>query len=355
MTKNCIINKKKKIKEAIKLLDSVNRNCLIVVNDDKTLIGTLTDGDIRRGFLKNISVNNKVEEICNKDYLYFRENYNIDKIKKILSNKNKNIRLIPILDNQGRIKKLFDISSFRKLKKKLVTKTKKLKVIIMAGGEGKRLQPATNILPKPLIPIGDKTLIEIIIKKFYDQGFKNFSISLNYKKELIKSYFKDIKNKIDYKLSFIEETNQLGTAGSLFYLKKERIKNFIVTNCDNILNFDYENLINYHNDKKNDLTIVGNKKKFNFSYGEIILDKENNFLKIKEKPIFNIFTNSGLYLINKNVINLLNKPKKIDMNELIGLSVKKGLKVGVFPVFDKSWIDVGQWNDYKKFLKSTNI
>ena len=120
----------------------------------------------------------------------------------------------------------------------------------MAGGKGKRLKPATNILPKPLIPIGDKTLIELIIKKFIDQGFKNFSISVNYKKELIKSYFKDIKKNIDYKISFIEESNPLGTAGSLFFLKKDKSKSYIVTNCDNMLNLNFENLINFHNEKK---------------------------------------------------------------------------------------------------------
>jgi len=346
MTENLIISDKKKLKDAIKLIDSVHRNCLIVLDSKKKIVGTITDGDIRRALLKKKNIDTSLKDLCNKKYVHFDTNYNLNNIKDILLNKKNNINIIPIINKNKKLIKIFTKASFQKKKIK-ISKIKNIKIVIMAGGIGKRLKPATNVLPKPLIPIGKDTLIEKVMNNFIIQGMNDFVISINYKKELIKAYFKDIRKK--FKLSFIEENKPLGTAGSLYLLKRNKCNNFFVTNCDNIINVNLRSIINFHFQKNNDFTLVGNNKKINIPYGQIQRNQSGNFKDIKEKPNLKILINSGLYLINKKVIRLIKQNRKLDMNDLIKICSKKNLKIGIYTIKNNSWIDVGQWNEYKKF------
>ena len=352
MINNYLIKGNNKIRDAIKLLDSVNRNCLIVIDEKKKALGTITDGDIRRALLKKKSINSKLKDLCNKNFLFFERNYDIHKIKKIILNENNNINIVPILNEKKNIIKIFTIQSFKKKLFKFNKKLSSIKVVIMAGGRGSRLHPATNVLPKPLMPIGENTLIENIMSKFKRQNLKNFIISINYKKDLIKAYFKDTKK---LNLKFLEEKKPLGTAGSLSYLKKLNSKNYFVTNCDNIIDVDYGDIFEYHKQKQNDLTIVGNLKNISIPYGQIMLDENGKFFKLKEKPNIKILINSGLYLIGKKAIEIIPSNIKFDMDQLISLSMKKKLKVDVYPIEDNSWMDVGKWKEYRKFSKSIKI
>lgn len=348
-----LISGEKKIKDGIKLLDSVNRNCLIVVDLKRCVIGTITDGDIRRSLLRKKNINTKLKSICNTKYLCFRRNYNIYDVKKIFLNKKNNIKIIPIIDKNKKLIKIFTPESFNKKKYRFNKKLKPLKVVIMAGGKGKRLWPVTTVLPKPLIPIGENTLIENIMGKFKDQGLNKFLVTINFKKELIKAYFKD--SLLNFNISFLEEKKPLGTAGSLFFLQKFKPQDYFVTNCDNIIDINYGNIFEFHKQKKSDLTIVGNTKNINISYGQILLDDNGQFLELKEKPKIKILINSGLYILGKRVIKIIPRNIKLDMNQLIGLCKSKGLKVDVYPIEDESWIDVGQWKEYKKFSKSIDL
>ena len=348
-----LISGEKKIKDVIKLLDSVNRNCLIVVDLKKHVIGTITDGDIRRSLLRNKNINTKLKSVCNKNYLYFGRNYKINNIKEIFLDKKNNIKIIPIIDENKKIIKIFTPKSFDKKKYLYNKKLKSIKVVIMAGGKGKRLWPVTTVLPKPLIPIGESTLIENIMSKFKSQGLNKFLITINYKKELIKAYFKDSLSNLH--INFLEEKKPLGTAGSLFFLQKFKPQDYFVTNCDNIIDIDYGNIFEFHIQKKSDLTIVGNTKNINISYGQILLDDTGQFLELKEKPKIKILINSGLYVLGKKVIKIIPKNMKLDMNQLISMCKSKGLKVDVYPIEDKSWVDVGQWKEYKKLSKSIEL
>ena len=222
----------------------------------------------------------------------------------------------------------------------------------MAGGLGTRLEPFTKVLPKPLIPIDGKPIINHIMESFKNSGSNTFYITLNYKSKILKSYFEELKHK--YKIFFLEEKKPLGTAGALFLLKNRIAINFFVTNSDIILNTDYIDLYNFHIESKNDITLVVAAKEYEIPYGSCEISSNGNLLKINEKPKYNFLINSGLYLLNNKILKLLKKNNKIDMNELIELAIEKKFKIKIYPVSDKQWIDVGQWVEYKKIVEKFN-
>ena len=351
--KKIIILENQSIKKGLKALSNSVIKCLIVVSVKKKVLGTITDGDIRRSLLRGKTLKTKLKDIYNKKFTYFYDNnFNKNQIQREFE-KFKNLKLIPILKKNNQISSIYSSNNFYNFLGDSKKSFDKTKVVIMAGGFGTRLAPATNVLPKPLLPIGSKTLIEIVIDKFYQQGLNNFILSVFYKKDLIKAYFKEQTNK--YKLKFINEKKPLGTAGSLFFLKKYQDKNFIVTNCDNIIDTNYHSLMAHHEKHKNDITLVGTKKKFLLPYGILESDKNHNLVKIKEKPNLSFIINSGLYIINKKVIKNLKTEKKMDMNELVSQSIKKKFKIGIFPLNENSWTEVGQWKEFNKFKKDNNF
>ena len=241
MKSNIFANENITILSAMKKISTNKENSLIVVDSSKKLLGLLSDGDLRRGILNNHSLDTKIKKIFNRDikFLYKKKctKSNIDKIFK-----NKKINLIPVIDrNQVVIqylsrKKVYDNT--------LVKKKLDCDVVIMSGGKGTRLKPYTNILPKPLLQINNKTMIENIIDGFREDGINSFFISINYKSKLIKSFFEELSPK--YKVSFIEEKKPLGTAGSLYKFKKKTKKTFFVINCDTILNINFGKVLQHH-------------------------------------------------------------------------------------------------------------
>ena len=284
MKKNLILPTSS-IKKALNDLKLSGEKCLIVVNSNKKLLGTLSDGDIREAILNNHSLSDSIKNIYQKKCIYFYEkDLDIIKIKKIFTNKI--ISLIPVVNNNLKVIKTinwFDI--FKDSEIPLVEKLN-IPVVIMAGGKGTRLQPLTNILPKPLIPINQKTIIEHIIDRFLKYDIKLFFISINYKSLIIKAFFKELKN--DYKVKFLEEDSPLGTAGSLSLLNNKIKKTFFVTNCDTIINANYNDFYNFHLKNKNDLTIMVSAKQFEIPYGTCELN-ENGLLKKLMKNLIMIY------------------------------------------------------------------
>ena len=348
MINKILVSENISIKKALSILDNAKIKNLLIVKNNKRILGTITDGDIRRYFLKDSNLYSAIKKACNKNFKYFRKPYSLKKIKKIIFSGENNIEILPILDKNDKIIKIYSKYNLgSKLKKKTINKN--LKVLILAGGRGTRLKPATNILPKPLMPIGNKSIIETIISQFSNQGIINFYISLFYKKQFIKSYFEDLK--LNLNINFFEEKKPLGTAGSLIYLKKVSGKFFFVINCDNLINIDYENLYNFHKEKKSDFTIVGTYKKYKISYGEIILENDSSFKKINEKPTLKLLINTGLYIISRKIINLIKYNQSIDMDSLIKLAKSKNFKINVYPIEDNYWNDLGEWEEFKKFRK----
>ncbi len=333
------------IREALLKIDKNGKKSLIVIDKKKRLFGTISDGDIRRHILKNNSLNYKIFKICNKNPHYLFEKHVNKKIihKKFSTN---DVLILPIISDKFILKKIITNDNLNidvPIKKKI-----RIPALIMAGGLGKRLDPFTRILPKPLIPINDKPIIEVIIKQFINNGFDKVYISLNYKADLIVSVLKLIEKKYLKKIFFVKEKKQLGTAGSINLIKNKIQDLLFVSNSDTLINLPYHEIIKYHKTKTLDLTIISSIKNFTIQYGVSTLN-ENGLLKnITEKPSNDYLVNIGIYLVNKKVLNLLDKNKKIDFTEVIKIALNNNLRVGVFPVSDSSWRDIGDWDNFKK-------
>ena len=241
---------------------------------------------------------------------------------------------------------LFYTDLFKNNKKNNGAKKFSTAIVIMAGGKGTRLEPFTNVLPKPLVPIDSKPIIDHIIEKFIKNKFHNFFITLNYKSKILKAYFQEKKPK--FKLTFIEEPKPLGTAGGLRLLKNKLTKPFIVTNCDTIIDVNLEDLMKFHIENSNDLTLIASSKEHIIPYGTCKLTKKGQLQKIIEKPKFDFFVNVGMYVLNHNLIKLIPKNKSYDMTDFIQLLKVKKKQVGIFPIDDTAWVDVGQWSEYHK-------
>ena len=346
--KKIFIQPNSSIKEALRQLDKTNEGCLIVVNKKNKLLGTLSDGDLRRIILKGKLINDKISGIYEKKPTFIKkESYSLNHIKDIFLKKM--IDVIPIVDNS---KKVIDIVFFAELFKKNKNNkhAKKLSttVVIMAGGKGTRLEPFTNVLPKPLVPINEKPIIEHIIEKFIRNKFYNFIITLSYKNKILRAYFQEMKPK--FKLSFIDEPKPLGTVGGLSLMKSKLKKPFIVTNCDTIIDVNFEDLMNFHTTNGNDVTLVVSSKEYIIPYGTCKLTKQGFLQKIEEKPKLDFFVNVGMYVLNPNLIKFIPKKKIYDMTDLIQLLKKKKKRIGAYPIDDGSWIDVGQWSEYRKVV-----
>ena len=258
-----------------------------------------------------------------------------------------NMNVVPVLDNNRIVVDYLTLNKLSKTSKKNI-KTR-IKIIIMAGGEGKRLRPLTKVLPKPLIPLNNKPVIMHIIDSFIKQGSNDFIISINYKKDVIKSFFKNINK--NFKLNFIEEVKKLGTAGSLYFLKNKFKDPFLVTNCDTILNINLHEFKKFHIQNKNYLTIAAANKEINLKYGSCKLNNKGNLDYIEEKPSLNFLANTGMYIINPEAIKLIKKNKKYDVTNLINDLKTNGKKIGVFSINENDWTDVGDWTEYNKVNK----
>jgi dTDP-glucose pyrophosphorylase len=334
-----------KINNALSYLNNNQDKCLVVIDKKNKLIGTLTDGDIRRSILKGVSFKESIKKIINKKPFFIKlkksqKNREINITKNIF----KNYSVVPIVDSNNIVIKIVTskLSSFSG-KKGIKIFSQEIPVIIMAGGEGKRLLPHTAILPKPLIPYNGKSMTEHIINRFENYGFKKFILTVQYKSKLMEAYFSDIFRK--KKISFIFEKKPLGTAGSLKKLQK-KLKSFFVINCDTLINCDYISLLNFHNENQNDLTIVASRKIEKLKYGSCEIAKNGNLKKIKEKPEVSFLANTGCYLLNSKILRLIRKDEKLDMNTLIERAISKKYKISVFPIQESEWLDLGTWNKF---------
>ena len=347
--KDIKINKSTSILKALKKMNIVGTKCLVVVDKNKTFLGTLTDGDLRRLILRNKNLNLKINNSYNKNSIfYFEKTMNLKKIKKEMMYKK--IDLIPILDQKKKLKSYVTINSDISYPFKISNKKIKNPVVIMAGGKGTRLDPFTRVLPKPLIPMGDQTMIEKIINGFSRQGFKNFFLTLNYKSKIIENYLSDVIKNV--KVSYIKEKKFLGTAGSLSLLKPKIKDDIIITNCDTLIEINYSEVLDYHKKNKYDFTVVASTKEFEVPYGACIINDKGELKKLKEKPKYNLLVNVGFYILKAELLRLIKKNKHLSMTDFINNLQSKNYKIGVYPCHENFWKDIGQWEEYEKSLKN---
>ena len=332
--------------EALKKINKFGGRSLIVVSNKKILRGILSSADLRKAILNYNITNAKINKIYNKKPRFIFSDEIQKKMKKISLNVKK-LSIIPIIDRKT--KKIIDVLESEKLNLLDIKKKNKklnISVVIMAGGKGTRLMPYTSVLPKPLLPINQKPTINHIIDRFMMHSAKNFFVTLNYKSEILRTYLKDL-SKIN-PLMIIEEKKPLGTAGSLFLIKNKITNDFFLTNCDTIINENYNDIYEQHKTKKNDITIVVAQKKFKIPYGVCNI-KENSFV-MREKPELKYNVNTGFYIISKNCLKVLKKKEYLDFNDFLLKCKKYNKKIGIFKIREKSWIDVGQMQEYKTNL-----
>jgi NDP-sugar pyrophosphorylase family protein len=222
-------------------------------------------------------------------------------------------------------------------------------VVIMAGGFGTRLYPFTKVIPKPLLPVGDKTIIELIIAKFRNFGAKDFILTLNYKANFIKAFFSDLNP--DYNVEFIKESKPLGTAGSLGYLLGRLDKPFFVSNCDILIDTDLRKFYRFHLENDFDLTLIAAIIPFKIPYGVCNVNSDFTLKSLSEKPTTYHFVNTGMYILNPDVLRLIPRNEYFDMPQLLNKIISEGGRVGVYPISNRSWKDYGQAQKFKKFLQ----
>jgi len=349
MIANAFVSPDLSLMKAIKALNNTKEQILLVINNNKQLVGTLTDGDIRRALIKKANFDISVSEIMKTDPVVVDAKNKSHAFQLMRKYK---LRQIPVINSQ---KVVVDMVSWNELINPLPQEVNKKqnKVVIMAGGKGTRLDLFTKILPKPLIPVGEKPIVEHVMANFSKFGFDNFLITVNYKKEMIKSFFAESDHSSN--ISFIEEENYLGTAGSLSLCKKRIHETFFVSNCDVLLDADLDDFLNYHKNNKCVATVLGAVQNVMIPYG--VLQADNGLLEtIIEKPEYHFIVNAGIYIFEPEIFELLDENKEKNMPELLLAAKNNHFRVHVYPMIC-SWFDVGQWKEYKKavdYIKTMN-
>jgi len=329
-----IINSEETVRKAVIKLGKLKKQFCIVVDKNSKYVGTLTDGDIRRSLLLNFTLKNKVKDVCNRKSYFVKKEMTENKIQEIFEMKK--ILFLPIINQLKKIIGIYYLSDYDSLD------TIENNMLIMAGGKGKRLRPFTNKIPKPLLPVNGKPIIERIIMIAKKQGIKNFVISVNYLGNKIKSYLKN-GEKFNVNIRYINEDKPLGTAGSLYYFKKSKLP-FIVSNADIISNINYREMLEYHKKLKSYITVgaISNFEKNH--YGNIIF-KNNRVKKIEEKIEKKSFINSGIYVVNSNINQFFKSKKFYHMTEFIESAIFQKKKIHMFPIYEY-WYDYGVKDKY---------
>ena len=340
------------LRDAMKKLDDTHRKILFVTQKDNTLFGSLTDGDIRRWILGEGSLEKSVRFVCNPTPFSTGVNYELDDVKHIMLQHK--IQAVPVVDENHKIvdimfwDSVFSDDNLREEKEPL-----DVSVAIMAGGAGTRLDPFTRILPKPLIPIGDRSIMEVIIEKFTEYSINEFYVSLYSKAKLIRAYFEEVDP--PYKLKYLEENEPLGTVGILSKLKDTIKGSLILTNCDTIINCDYKDLVDFHEKNNFEITLVGSLINYKIPYGICEIAKEGKLVNLKEKPEYSYLVSTGMYVLRNTALKLIPDNERFNMPDLIEKVRNSGGDVGVYPISEKSWLDTGEWHEYKKTVEQLSL
>ncbi len=342
-----LIDVNKRILDALKQMNAIGFKLLIVTKDNK-YFSLLSIGDIQRSIINNINLNTEIINILRKEVHIATIHDNIEIIKRnMILKKNE---FMPILDDKNNIINVIFWNDIFDNKIRKDTSQLNLPVVIMAGGKGTRLRPLTNVLPKPLIPIGEQTMMEDIMDRFVECGCHDFYISVNYKADIIKQYMKNLR-KTQYNISYFQESRPLGTAGSLHLLKDRIHSTFFVTNCDIIIDEDYGEILRYHRDNRNEITVVAAIKNISIPYGTLETREEGLLSDIKEKPEYTFKINTGMYILEPNLIDEIPEDEFYHITFLIEKMMKEKRRVGVYPIDEGSWTDIGNWNEYLKYVK----
>lgn len=335
------------IKDALKRLDRTAEKVLVVVDKEDVLLGALTDGDIRRCILQNRSLDSSIVGVYNHSPIFLNtEDCNTETVREIFVNYR--IGLIPLVNRYKQVVNFvtWDGQAESESSKEVPIAQIDVPVIIMAGGKGTRLDPYTKIFPKPLIPLGEKTIVETIIHEFRRYGIGKYYLTLNHKGQMIESYFGSIEK--DYQVEFVWEKVFLGTAGGLKLIRDANHQTFIVSNCDILVKANYHDVLNFHRREEAALTILSSVQHHKIPYGVVEFKEGGVVTGITEKPEYTFHINTGVYVLDKSCLDLIPGGTYYDMPTLISDLMQGGRKVVMYPVNENDYIDIGQWEEFKK-------
>jgi dTDP-glucose pyrophosphorylase len=325
------------IREALQIIDSGSMQIAIVVDENDQLVGTLTDGDIRRGLLNNLSLDDCIQSIIfRRPTIAFLNDTKEKILQKALEKK---LHQIPIVDENNRVIGIKEIDELIKVK------IKPNKVILMVGGLGSRLHPLTENTPKPMLKVGNKPILQTIVEKFAEYGFIDIVMCVNYKSDVIKDYFGD-GSTFGVHIEYILEEQRMGTVGALSLLPTVPAEPFFVMNGDLLTNVNFEHLLNYHCQQNAMATMCVREYDFQIPYGVVNID-ENQILSIQEKPIQKFFVSAGIYMLSPKTINLIPRNAFYDMPTFFDTLIKNNEKTVSF-LLREYWLDIGRIEEYER-------
>jgi dTDP-glucose pyrophosphorylase len=352
LREDLLIRETATIKAALKQLDKSAEKLLSVVDKDRRLLGTLSDGDIRRHILRENNLDADIGKVYHRGGTCLRrDGFSLEMAREIFVREK--FDLIPIVDADHRVVDQITwdraFSEAGASQYRFETPTIDVPVVIMAGGKGTRLEPFTNIFPKPLMPVGEKPIMEVIIDEFRRFGVRNFYATLSFKGEMIETYFKGIER--DYEIAYAREHGYHGTAGSLKLLVGRIDRTFIVSNCDIIVKADYADVLAFHRKQAAVLTVLSSIQHYVIPYGVVDFREGGAVTGITEKPEYSFTINTGVYVLDRECLDRIPEDTIFNMTDLIRALIDAGKKVVTYPVNENDYIDIGQWDGYKKAVE----
>lgn len=324
--------------EAMQRIDKNAWGILFITDKSNKLLGCTTDGDIRRFLLSGGKMDALALDASNK---HPRVAKTVEEARRLYHQKF--FFLIPIINENGVIVDFYsgDVTAIKKPRKPL-----NIPVVINAGGKGTRLEPFTKVLPKPLIPVGDLPIVELIMKEYQTYSCGEFHIIVNYKRELMKAYFAD--NESHYNITWYDEDKPLGTGGGLSLLRGKFNSTFFFANCDALLTANYERILEFHKENGNVITMICAYKNITIPYGIVDMGVNGIIEGMREKPLMSFLTNTGIYIVEPEVIDDIEDGVPIGFPDIVERERQKGKKVAVFPVSENDWMDMGQLSELEK-------
>lgn len=332
-----LLSKTATVRDALKSLDKLAYDAILfIVDDQNKLIGSLTDGDLRRGFIRGLGFENSILDFIQEHPKFIYENeFNQEKLEQY---KNNNFKLIPILNSYHQI---VDILNFR-----YRTTLLPVDAVLMAGGEGKRLRPLTENTPKPLLKVGGKPIIEYNIDRLAHVGVKNIYLSINYLGEQLEDYFGDGSSK-SLHIGYIREDKPLGTVGSVLLVDEFEHDEIIIMNSDLLTNIDFADFYKTFKNSGADMAVAATTYQVNVPYAVLEADDNQKVKSLKEKPQYTYFSNAGIYLLKKEILNMIPKGQFYDITDLMEKVLEMDNKLITYPI-NGYWLDIGKHEDFKK-------
>lgn len=332
-----IILKEQSVRDALIKLDLIApSSILFVVENDNTLLGSLTDGDLRRGFIKGLGFENGLLDFVQSNPVSIQENeYDLKELEKF---RKQLLKIIPILNINGRIVDILDFS--------LRTTLIPADAVLMAGGEGKRLRPLTDKTPKPLLRVGDKPIIEYNIDRLKEVGVRNINLSINYLGDQLVDYFGDGTAK-DINIKYVKESKPLGTIGSILLIEDFKHDDIIVMNSDLLTNIDFSDFFKTYKERNADMIVATTSYHVDVPYAVLEVNETNTVKSLKEKPRYTYYSNAGIYILKKSILNMIPPDQFFDITDLMDRVIEMDLTLTTYPI-NGYWLDIGKHEDYKK-------